>query len=92
MNCIHPQSWVQALSLVLQAQHYQKCFSTFFNHLKNLLKHQSQALQKRSKHQNTTTEYDTITSFHSESTAHSNLIIDLAFHQNFAIFAKCSKH
>ena len=50
-----------------------------------------------------------ITSFHSESTAHSNdisisyyeeiykisenpLIIDLAFHQNFAIFAMCSKH
>ena len=50
-----------------------------------------------------------ITSFHSESTAHSNginisyyeeickisenpLILDLAFHQNFAIFAMCSKH
>ena len=58
------------------------------------------------------TEHDTmelITSFHSESTAHSNdinisycqkipkigenpLIIDLVFHQKFAIFAMCSKH
>ena len=61
---------------------------------------------------NSTTEHDTtklITSFYSESSAHSNdvniscnekipkigenpLIIDLAFHQNFAIFAMCSKH
>ena len=61
---------------------------------------------------NSTTEHDTmklITSFHSESTAHSNdinisyyekipkigenpLIIDLAFHRNFPIFAMCPKH
>ena len=61
---------------------------------------------------NSTTEHDTMkvtTSFHSESTVHSNdinisydkkypkngenpLIIDLVFHQNFAIFAMCSKH
>ena len=60
---------------------------------------------------NSTTEHDTIeliTSFHSESTVHSNdinisyheeipqngenpLIIDLAFCQNFAVFAMYSK-